>query len=77
MATHPAQLRAHHTMAKKDVKGKGQSKHKHCACRHDSRKYETEIETRIGQVINRQNHFGGGNLVGHFYHGGQYVIGLD
>lgn len=74
MASHPAQIKAQHTAAKKDGKGK---KHKHCKCVHDNREYETEISTKIGKAVARGNHFGGGNLVGQFYHGGTYVIGAD
>lgn len=33
-----------------------------------SRNYKLEIF--------RNNHFGGGNVVGHFYHGGNYAVGL-
>ena len=73
---HPAQIKAQHTQAKKDHKGKKGHKAKKFV-KYDNREYEFEFETEITKIINRQNQFGGGNVVGHFYHGGQYVIGLD
>lgn len=71
--------------------GKPHKPHKPC-CKHDdhskkswkddhsktyvnkSRNFEFEYE--LENRIFRNNHFGGKNIVGHFYHGGNYAVGL-